>query len=110
MVNTLITAGEFAKLARTTKRTILWYDQIGVLKPELINEEGYRFYKPEQLIDFQIILLLRSLNFSLEQIQAYLAKNNTLRTLFKSKESDVEKQIKVLQKTLSDINNYSQNL
>ena len=31
MSDTLLTAGQFARLARTTKRTILWYDEKGVL-------------------------------------------------------------------------------
>jgi DNA-binding transcriptional MerR regulator len=37
-----ITAGEFARLACTTKRTILWYDQKGILKPTKIGESGIK--------------------------------------------------------------------
>ena len=57
-MNILITAGEFAKLAGTTKRTIHFYDEKGVLKPIKINKSNYRLYDERQILDYQMILLL----------------------------------------------------
>lgn len=109
MTENLLTAGEFAKLACTTKRTILWYAEKGILKPVQVNEEGYRFYEPGQIIDFQVILLLRKLGFSLEEIKAYLAKNKSLKQLFSLKKQLVEKEIRRLQRSLTDIQTYYHN-
>lgn len=109
MQNDFITAGEFAKLACTTKRTILWYSQKGILKPCSINEEGYRFYQPGQIIDFQVILLLRKLGFSLEEIKSYLAKNKSLKELFKLKKTLVQTEIKRLERSLVNIETYYHN-
>lgn len=109
MIPNLLTAGEFAHLACTTKRTVLWYAQKGILKPIQVNEEGYRFYEPGQIIDFQVILLLRKLGFSLEEIKAYLAKNKSLKELFELKKQLVEKEIKRLQRSLIDIQTYYHN-
>ncbi|MCL5090615.1 MAG: MerR family transcriptional regulator [Patescibacteria group bacterium] len=109
MTNDLLTPGEFAKLACTTKRTILWYSQKGILKPIFVNTEGYRFYEPQQIIDFQVILLLRKLGFSLEEIEAYLKKNKNLKELFKLKKQLVTEEIKKLQRSLFSIQIYYHN-
>lgn len=110
MKTDLITAGQFAKLAWTTKRTILWYDQKGILKPTKIDQSGYRFYQPRQIIDFQVILLLRKLRFSIEEIKAFLKKSNSLKSLFEIKRKVVEQEINSLQLTLENINDYYINL
>lgn len=105
-----ITAGEFARLARTTKRTITWYDQTGILKPAKVNSKGYRFYSLEQIIDFQVIMLLRNLNFSIIEIKRVLRKNNSLQDSFKEKREELKYMLIKLQKSLDDVEYYYQNL
>ena len=38
----LFTIGQFAKLHEINKKTLMWYDEIGILKPAVIKENGYR--------------------------------------------------------------------
>lgn len=109
MEENLLTAGQFAKLASTTKRTVTWYDQEGILEPFFIDETGYRFYKPEQIIDFQVILLLRQLNFSIDQIKEFLSKNASLKDLFRLKRKLVVDEISRLKRKLDTIDNYYDN-
>lgn len=110
MTNDMITAGQFAKLARTTKRTVTWYDEKGLLKPAIVEENGYRYYQPYQIIDFQVILLLRKLGFSIEEIKEYLNNNHSLKDLFKLKEKVVRDQIHELEKSLINITGYYKSL
>lgn len=110
MSNNLLKIGDFARLARTTKRTVLWYEEKGLLNPAQIDESGYRYFKPAQIIDFQVILLLRKLNFSIEEIKAYLKKNDSLKSLFKLKRKLIEEEVARLQKGLKDIDVYYHNL
>ena len=79
-MNNLITAGELAKLAGTTKRTVLWYDQKGVLTPKEVSTEGIRLYSENQVLDYQKVLLLTDLGVSLKEIKEYL--DNSLDKLF----------------------------
>ena len=44
-MNNFITAGVLARLASTTKRTIHFYDEKGVLKPIKTNRSKYRLYQ-----------------------------------------------------------------
>lgn len=111
MQNNLLTVGEFAKLAETTKRTVLWYEEKGILRPKQIDPENkYRLYEVGQIIDFKAILLLRRLSFSLREIKSFLAKPNSPMALFNLKKKSLKLQITDLEHTLFDIERYYLNL
>lgn len=69
------TIKEVAKSAGTTSRTLRHYDQIGLLEPTAIGDNGYRLYDASALIRLQRILALRDLGLSLPQIQQVLDKD-----------------------------------
>lgn len=60
--------GEFAKLAGLMIRTIRYYDKIGLLKPTMMMENGYRLYSDKDFMKLQKIVCLKSLGFSLDDI------------------------------------------
>lgn len=69
------TAGEFAKYAGVTSRTLRYYDKIGLLKPSAHTQGGYRLYCEEDMIRLQRIIALRYLKFSIQEIQLTLGKD-----------------------------------
>lgn len=69
MSNNKFKIGEFSRLGRVTVRTLRHYDQIGLLKPGIIDRwTGYRYYTPEQLQSLLSIVRLKELGFSLAEI------------------------------------------
>lgn len=64
------TIKEFADMANLTTRTLRYYDQIGLLKPQKISDSGYRIYTSEQTDRLQQILYYRSFGMELSQIAA----------------------------------------
>lgn len=69
----MFTVGEFATLARVSKRLLRYYDQIDLLKPAHIDAmTGYRYYNAEQMARLNRILVLKELGLSLEQIHRLL--------------------------------------
>jgi len=111
MPNNLLTVGEFANLAETTKRTVLWYEQKGILKPNQVNSQtGYRLYTTDQIIDFKAILLLRKLNFSIAEIKNFLSKHNSPETLFNLKKTALKQEVTDLQTALNDTEKYYNNI
>ncbi|RPI80698.1 MAG: MerR family transcriptional regulator [Chloroflexi bacterium] len=66
------TVKQLAKLARVSNRTLHYYDEIGLLRPESYSENGYRYYGEEAMLRLQQILFFRELDFSLEQIKTIL--------------------------------------
>lgn len=109
-MDNLITAGELAKLASTTKRTILFYDEKGVLKPFKINSVNYRFYLERQILDYQRILLLSTLGVSLNEMKIFLRKNNDLSKLFDEKKEMIKKEIRLLEFNLRNLIKFQRNL
>ena len=70
----LFTIGQFAKLHEINKKTLMWYDEIGILKPAVVKENGYRYYSFHQSSLLETILMLRELNVSIPEIQTILDK------------------------------------
>lgn len=65
----MLTIKEVSKLCGVTTRTLHYYDEIGIFKPSLINESGYRLYSEDSLIKLQEILFFKELDFSLKEIK-----------------------------------------
>lgn len=61
--------GEFAKIVDMPVRTVRYYDEVDVLKPEYVDQfSGYRYYTDNNVSEAEWIKLLRSTGFSLEEI------------------------------------------
>ena len=70
----MVTVKQLAKLSGTTPRALRYYDQIGLLKPSEVGENGYRYYDDDAILHLQQILLYRELDLPLETIQKILAQ------------------------------------
>jgi DNA-binding transcriptional MerR regulator len=72
----MFTVKQLSKLAGVTPRTLHHYDDIGLLKPSRIGENGYRYYGEESLLKLQQILFYRELDFPLEEIRKVMARRD----------------------------------
>ncbi|MDE6292788.1 MAG: MerR family transcriptional regulator, partial [Bacilli bacterium] len=69
MGDTMYKIGEFAKIVDMPVRTVRYYDEVDVLKPEYVDQfSGYRYYTNNNVIEAEWIKMLRSTGFSLEEI------------------------------------------
>jgi DNA-binding transcriptional MerR regulator len=59
------TIKEIADLAGVTTRTMRYYDQIGLLIPAEIGENGYRYYDHGNLLRLQQVLYFRELDVNI---------------------------------------------
>lgn len=59
---------EVATMSKVTARTLRHYDDIGLLRPAYVGDNGYRYYEQKQLLRLQRLLLLRELGLSLATI------------------------------------------
>jgi DNA-binding transcriptional MerR regulator len=62
------TVKQLSDLAGVSRRTLHYYDQIGLLQPQSVAANGYRRYGRADLLRLQQILFYRELGLSLEQI------------------------------------------
>lgn len=74
MENNLLTINCFATLFNITVKTLRFYEKIGIFLPVYVNEEnGYRYYKYEQITVFSEILQFKNSGFSLAEIKKILS-------------------------------------
>jgi DNA-binding transcriptional MerR regulator len=73
-------AREFAELAGVTVRTLHHYDRLGLLKPSVRTDAGYRLYRESDLVLLEQITVLKFLGLPLKRIREVLAgKTQALR-------------------------------
>ena len=78
--------GEFSKMSKTTIKTLRYYDEIGLLKPEEIDKfTNYRFYTTEQLVKMHRIQAFRQVGISIDEIKLILSGHNATPIMQKRK-------------------------
>ena len=70
------TIKQLADLAGVSRRTLHHYDEIGLLIPNRLGENRYRYYNDAGLLRLQQILFYRELGLSLSEIQEILDQPN----------------------------------
>lgn len=71
-----IKTGEFARLCNTNKRTLFYYDEIGLFSPAYTDEKGYRYYSESQCDVFFTIACLQEIGMPLKDIKKYIDHRN----------------------------------
>lgn len=66
------TVSEVARVSGVSVRALHHYDEIGLLKPGHVGENGYRYYGRDELLRLQQILFHRELGLPLEEIRRVL--------------------------------------
>jgi DNA-binding transcriptional MerR regulator len=87
--------GEFSRVARVSARLLRYYDELGLLKPGVVDaDSGYRYYTTSQLQRLNRILVLKELGLSLEQIGGVIDQNasaDQLRAMLEVRRADAER-------------------
>ena len=71
-----LTTDQFAKLHHINKRTLHYYDNIGLFCPRYKGKNGYRYYDYMQSMELEQILMLKELHMSITEIKRYLSVPN----------------------------------
>lgn len=90
------TIGEFAKLHKFSRQTLIFYDKIGVLKPDHIDpDNGYRYYGPEQLEILDLLYTLKEAGVSLKEIKSFMENRSISEAvkLFSEKVDELDRKI-----------------
>ena len=106
---TLYKIGLFSQMNKVTIKALRHYDEIGLLKPEHIDEfTGYRYYSSAQLPILHEIIALRQIGFSLEEIKE-VQKGKSVKELLVKKKSEILKKISEETMKLSQVEYYLEN-
>ena len=108
-----LTIGQFAALHGINKKTLMWYDEIGLFQPAAVNpENGYRYYTYHQSSLLETILLLRELDVSIKEIQKFMHSQSaqTLKCLLDEKISDLDLKLAHMKAVRKTLCSYRQNM
>lgn len=93
----MLRIGEFSKLSRISIRMLRYYDEIGLLSPEMIDDfTGYRYYSEGQLPIVNRITALKEMGFGLSTIAEILRSytdKDALRQYLVLKQSEIREQL-----------------
>lgn len=105
------TIGEFSQRTGTSKRTLHYYDEIGILRPKKHPSSGHRIYTDQDVLALQKIVSLKLLGYSLDQICTLmkeshfdLSLNETLQAHKKAlneKKEQIEAALKAINRTIT---------
>lgn len=81
--------GEVSKIKNIDKQTLRYYDKLGLLNPQMIdNENGYRYYTMDQFIEVDSIKFCKLMGMTLEEIVNF----NNIKTADEAIDFLIEKQ------------------
>lgn len=106
MNRSMLTVKQLSKLAGVTPRTLHHYDEIGLLKPPRVGDNGYRYYGDESVLRLQQILFYRELGIPLEDIKKIMGRRDfdVLGALRSHKEA-LQKQVARLNRLINTVDN-----
>ncbi|MEG1633934.1 MAG: MerR family transcriptional regulator [Oscillospiraceae bacterium] len=93
-----LTTGEFAKLHHINKRTLHYYDSIGLFSPAGTGENGYRYYTYLQSAALEMLLTMRELSMSLKDIDGYMKNRSpaAFHKILSDKTEEIDESVKRL--------------
>ncbi|GIN91271.1 MerR family transcriptional regulator [Siminovitchia terrae] len=100
----MYTISEVSKRFNISQRTLRYYHEINLLIPNVNHKTNYRYYDDAHLIDLQIIISLKKMGMSLDQIKGMLegirSKNTNHRL-----ENAINLEISVIDKEVAKLMN-----
>ena len=118
-MNNLYKIGEFSKIVNLPIKTLRYYDEYGLLEPSYVDEfTGYRYYNEANISECKLIILLKSLYFTLEEILN--CKDNLTPEVITTKRKKLndkidlltkkQKRLMIIEQELSNVKDNSQNI
>jgi DNA-binding transcriptional MerR regulator len=102
----MFTVKKLSRLAGITPRTLHYYDEIGLLKPTRVGDNGYRYYGDEALLRLQQILFYRQLDMPLDSIQSIMGRHDfDVMSALESHKQELRKRIAQMERLVTTVDN-----
>ena len=68
----LYSIGEVSKMCSVSKKALRFYDEIGIISPDQVASNRYRYYSRESLLNLTILKYYKQMGFKLEEMRDLL--------------------------------------
>lgn len=107
----MFSIGMFSKINKVTTKTLRYYEDIGLLKPEYVDEgTKYRYYTTNQMIKLHKIITLKQVGLSLNEIKEVIGDSTKVEEVLKAKELEILDLIRKEENKLLKLRNYLSDL
>ena len=96
--------GEISKIYGIGKDSLMYYEELGILNP-VRGENSYRFYSISDIWRLNLIKELRSLDFSMKKIKAYLEDRDLNAT-----QAILNEEVMLIDQKISELLRHKQNI
>lgn len=101
--------GDFSKETNVSVKTLRYYDEINLFKPmEIDLFTGYRYYDSSQIDDLNLILKLKEVGFTLEEIKT--SWNNFSDDTMLKKKNELLNEINLINEKIREIDYLRSNI
>lgn len=98
--------GMFASMNRVTIKALRYYDEQKLLVPVYVDDEnGYRYYKAGQMAQLQMIIALKNMGFSIDDIRRIMDGADE-KALLLTKKQEILNELSVLTAKLAQVESY----
>lgn len=111
-LNNYFTTGELSKACHILRKTLLFYDKLGLITPEVVLDNGYRYYKRAQLFLLELVVTLRNLDVPITRIQTYLSNRSpaNYQQLLIEQQNHIQQEIERLEQLNAYLSDYIHDL
>src|SRR6056297_1843205 len=97
--------GQISELADISKRTVRYYQEVGLIEPSKLTEGGFRLFNKKDLHRLKIIKVFKDLGFELKEIQDMLPNKtlNTKKEMIDYSKNVIKKQIEVINQQIDNL-------
>lgn len=107
----MFSIGVFSKINKVTTKTLRYYEDIGLLKPDYVDRfTKYRYYTTEQIPKLHEIITLKQMGLSLNAIKEVIDSPKAMEKVLISKEKEILDIIKNEEYKLIKLRSYLGNL
>jgi DNA-binding transcriptional MerR regulator len=102
----MFTVKQLSKMAGITPRALRYYDELGLLKPSSIGDNGYRYYNEESLMRLQQIMLYREFDLPLDKIKVIIDRGDfDILNALESHKKELQKRITRMEHLITTVDN-----
>lgn len=108
-----LSIGEVSKMKGVSKKSLRYYDDLGILPPAYVNRDtGYRYYTMNQMVVLDLICTCIELDIPLKRFKRYILPDQILNAekILSDGKEIVQRKIKSLHKNLDQLEKWSNHL
>lgn len=103
--------GDMSRICNISKKTLRYYDDIGLIASQRQDYNNYRYYTGESLLNIPIIKYYKQMGFTLDEMRSFIEGDvpnvyRAIKTSFRAKVKELELKRELLRRNCQSVNDW----